>query len=117
MSKSKTRKPDQRYGVINTGYKSKFGETLQTSQGPVTFDNDLVGVKNEDQMNEVAERYKGWVMPVSGERPKEPGTHAMFIMPDMSHIFRKRNRMEVQENEQEDKETRIRLRRALQETE
>jgi hypothetical protein len=107
--KSKTRKPDQRYGIINTGAKSKFGETLQTSQGPVTFNNDLVGVKNEDQMNEVAERYKGWVMPVSGERPKEPGTHTMFVMPDMSHIFKKPNRMGRQEREQEERDRRERL--------
>jgi hypothetical protein len=114
--KAKIRKPDQRYGVVAVK-RSKTGSVVQTSQGPVVFDKDLVGVKNEEQMQEVVDSNPFYFKAVHGERPTAPGSRAVFTMPDMSHIFRKRNRMEVQENEQEDKETRIRLRRALQETE
>lgn len=118
MSKSKTRKPDQRYGIINNGAASRFGKILETSQGPITFDKDLVAVKNPEQQAELMERYKGFVYPVGGERPKEPGTHSMFVMPDLSHVFRKRNRMERQEREDNEREKgQVGKRAAFQETE
>lgn len=100
--KSKTRKPDQRYGIINNGAKSKFGETLETSQGPITWDKDLMACKNEEQMNEAAEKYKGFVYPVSGEKPHAPGSRATFLVPDLP--WKRRNRMERLEREEEERE-------------
>ena len=100
--KSKTRKPDQRYGIINTGAKSKFGKTLETSQGPVTFDRDLEGCKNKEQMDELTERYKGFVYPVSGERPHEPGSRVTFMVPELP--WKKANRRARLEREEEERE-------------
>ena len=101
--RAKIRKPDQRYGVINCK-RDKTPEVIQTSQGPVRFDRDLVSVKNDEQMREVCEQYPHYIRPVSGERPTAPGSRFVFTMPDLSHIFRKSNRMARQEREDEDRE-------------
>jgi hypothetical protein len=100
--KAKTRKPTQRYGIINNGAASKFGRTLETSQGPITFEKDLMACKNEEQMNELTERYKGFVYPVSGERPTEPGSRVVFTMPELP--WKKVNRMSRQEREDEERQ-------------
>jgi len=101
MSKSKTRKPDQRYGVMAVK-RSKTGPVIQTSQGPVVFNKDLVGVKNEEQMREVVESDPFYLRPVSGERPFAPGTRVSFLMPELP--WKRRNRMDRLEREQEERE-------------
>ena len=105
MPLSKTRKPPQRWGIMNTGARSKFGDTLETSQGPVKIDKDLVGVKNEEQMQEVAEKYKGFVQPVHGDRPWREGERVLFSMPELP--WKRRNRLERQEREEEESERRF----------
>lgn len=99
--KSKTRKPDQRYGVVATK-RSKTGSVVQTSQGPVVFDTDLAGVKNEEQMTEICEAAPWYFKPVSGERPRAPGAMFHMMVPDLpwKHANR-RARLEREEEERE----------------
>jgi hypothetical protein len=101
MSKSKTRKPDQRYGVIAVK-RSKTGAVIQTSQGPVLFNKDLVGVKNEEQMREICEENPFYFKPVFGERPREPGSRPTFMVPDLP--WKKINRRSRLDREEEERE-------------
>jgi hypothetical protein len=92
--------------AVNTN-RSKTGNRLPTSQGDVVFTNDIKALKNPEQAAELKEKYPGIIKTVAREAPISSGNFTM-TMPDMSHIFRKRNRMDVQDREEEERERRER---------
>lgn len=99
--KSKTRKPDQRYGVVALK-RSKTGNVVHTSQGDINFTKDIMACKNEEQMLEAVESNPFYFRAVSGERPHEPGSRPTFTVPDLP--WKRRNRMDRLDREEEERE-------------
>jgi hypothetical protein len=87
---------------VNTD-REKTGDVIPTSQGNVVFTKDTKALDNPELAAELKEKYPRYIKTVTREAPIESGRFTM-TMPDMSHIFRKPNRMSRQEREEEERE-------------
>ncbi len=101
-SKTNFGKVRWRQYVVNTD-RSKTGDVIPTSQGDVVFTKDTKALDNAELAAELKEKYPRYIKTVAREAPIESGRFSM-TMPDMSHIFRKPNRMSCQEREEEERE-------------